>query len=144
MSVTTTRRLLAPARLTSTTVRAFMDALPSSAAVVDEDGVILTTNRAWKSLVASEGADPRRAGAGQSYLEICDQAADSCQAAADFGRGLREILSGQIETFEVDDRMVREGQTHVVRGRATRIEEPTGTWVLITHQDLSRPADEAA
>lgn len=122
-----------------------MDALPSSLALLDEEGTIVATNRAWWKLATDQGADPRRVGEGRNYLEICDAAAsDLYPAAAAFGHGLRQILLGHIQSFEVDDHLVLDGVAHVVRGRAMRVEDPSGSWILVTHEDLSRPAQEVA
>lgn len=138
-------RALSESRLTSCGVRALMDALPSHVALLDRDGRIVATNRAWNDFASARGADPARVGVGVDYLAVCDQAAsDLDRGGASFGAGLREVLEGRLRSFELDDRLVLEDAAHVIRGRATRLEDPVGTWVLVTHEDLSRPAADAA
>lgn len=142
---TRTPRPLSPSRLTSSGVRALMDALPSNVALLDGEGTIVATNRAWDDHARELGAAAEQVGVGASYLAVCDLAAsDLDPTGAAFGQGLRRVLLGLRRSFELDDRLVLDGVTHVIRGRATRIEDPAGTWVLITHEDLSRPAIEAA
>lgn len=142
---TTANRSLSVSRLTSSGVRALMDALPSNVALLDDQGVIVATNSAWDAHANEQGLDPALVGAGADYLAVCDAAAsDLNEGGARFGLGLRRVLLGQTASFEMDDRLIISGETRVVRGRATRIEDPTGTWVLVTHQDMSRQAVGAA
>ena len=142
---TRSNRPLSASRLTFWGVRTLMDALPSNVALLDANGTIVATNSAWDNYASSLGADSARAGVGTNYLAVCDQAAsDLDPTGASFGTGLRRVLAGQRQSFELDDRLVTSGTARVVRGRATRIEDPAGTWVVITHEDLSRPSIEAA
>jgi PAS domain-containing protein len=143
--LTTAPRPLSVSRLTSSGVRALMDALPSNVALLDAEGVIVATNRAWNAHAAAQGLKPAQAGVGVDYLATCDSAAsDLNEGGARFGAGLRQLLLGRSVSFEMDDRLVQDGETRVVRGRATRIEDPSGTWVLVTHQDMSLRALDAA
>ncbi len=138
-------RTLSESRLTSSGVRALMNALASNVALLDGDGIIVATNTAWDEYASTTGADLHQAGVGCDYLAICDQAASDLNVTgARFGAGLRSVLLGQTPSFELDDRLLIEGVAHVIRGRATRIEDPTGTWVLVVHQDVSLAADSAA
>ena len=142
---TRTSRPLSPSRLTSSGVRALMDALPSNVALLDEEGVIVATNRAWDDQAQELGAAADLVGVGASYLAVCDQAAsDLDPKGAAFGTGLRGVLQGRRRSFDLDDRLVQDGQARVVRGRATRIEDPNGTWVLVTHESLCHGDTEAA
>ena len=142
---TRTPRPLSPSRLTSCGVRALMDAVPSNVALLDGEGTIVATNRAWDDQARGLGAAADLVGAGASYLAVCDQAASDLDSnGAAFGQGRRRVRQGQRRSFELDDRLVLDGEAHVIRGRATRIEDPAGTWVLVTHEDLSRPSTKAA
>ena len=90
--------------------------------------------------------DPSAVGIGVDYLSICDHAAsDMCESGARFGQGLRQILIGQRRTFTQDDVLaIEHGQPRIQRSRATRLDDPNGVWILVTHEELSRPVNAAA
>jgi hypothetical protein len=61
-------------------------------ALLDRAGVIVWTNRVWDDFCRANGGDPRRAGAGRSYLEICDAAGD--EPSAEIADALRAAVRG--------------------------------------------------
>jgi hypothetical protein len=61
-------------------------------ALLDRNGVIVWTNRAWDDFCRANGGDPGRAGVGLSYLAICDAADD--RASADLARSIRAAVRG--------------------------------------------------
>ncbi len=57
--------------------RATLDALGAHVAVLNGDGVIVTTNRNWREFADSNGVEWRSVSDGVSYLDACDRAAES-------------------------------------------------------------------
>ena len=69
-----------------------LDSLSAHIAVLDDQGRIIMTNRAWVEFAAAGGAEP--ADLGDDYLAVCDAAPDepdAMRAAA----GLRSIIGGE-------------------------------------------------
>jgi len=76
--------------------RSIMDSLDSSIAVLDEEGTIIATNRAWRCFATeNDGDDATRLGIGQNYFDACKNAVDSPEALQTL-EGMRLVLnSGQ-------------------------------------------------
>jgi hypothetical protein len=79
------------------------DRLSAIAAVLDGSGVIVDTNEAWRLFAHLNEASIGETGPGVNYLDVCDRAAvaGSPEAAA-VATGLREILHGEREHFDVE------------------------------------------
>lgn len=81
-----------------------LDALDVHIAVLDRDGVILHTNRAWDDFASrnphEDGAAPAHVGVGTNYLEICRTAVgSSAESALSAYRGIKEVLDGKKRQF---------------------------------------------
>ena len=78
-----------------------LDLVPAQIALVASSGLIVHTNRAWDDFARANGY--RGPGfVGQNYLELCACSTGAESEQADFfGEGLRRILSGEIDRFEV-------------------------------------------
>lgn len=61
-------------------------------ALVDPDGVIVFTNRAWGDFCVANGGDPTRAGVGRSYLRIAEAAPD--EHSRSVARAIRTAVAG--------------------------------------------------
>lgn len=61
-------------------------------ALLDRNGLIVWTNDAWAEFCRANDGDPRRAGAGTSYLGVCDAAGDP--PSADLARAIRTAVEG--------------------------------------------------
>ncbi len=79
------------------------DRLSASAVVLDGAGVILDTNEAWRLFTHLNDGRVGSAGPGVDYLDVCDRAAaDGADGAAAVAAGLREILQGEREQFDLE------------------------------------------
>jgi PAS domain S-box-containing protein len=82
-------------RLFADTQTSILNALPGHVALLDRNGVIVSVNESWSSFAALNGGDPSRFGAGQNYLEVCEQATGpGAEYALASAAGIRAILSG--------------------------------------------------
>jgi len=81
---------------------AALDALPSHIAVLDEQANILLVNEAWRRFGSANGNGDATFGVGASYVGVCDAAAATCPDAARAARGIRAVLSGAGEQFEME------------------------------------------
>jgi PAS domain S-box-containing protein len=94
----TERELLAAQKLAQST----LDALNDFICVLDENGVIITVNEAWRELGLKAGARPESILAGASYLEVCDAATGSeAVLARQVAAALRAVLAGRAESFSM-------------------------------------------
>ncbi len=82
--------------------KAVLDSLSCNIAVVDEKGIITNVNEAWLKFAVDNGLDTYE-WIGVNYLEICDQACGSfSEEGSSVGEGLRNLLSGEIDYFELE------------------------------------------
>ena len=77
-----------------------IDTLPLMFAIVDDSGVILSTNETWDEFGRANGAELAPETLGANYLTVADTADDATgqQAAA----GIRAVLAGERPTFELE------------------------------------------
>jgi PAS domain S-box-containing protein len=79
-------------------LRATIDSLSASVAVIDQGGNIVAVNAAWREHALSNGASSDFVGA--NYLEVCE--ASGADDAAVAARLLRELLDGTRESIEFE------------------------------------------
>jgi PAS domain S-box-containing protein len=92
VDLTPVRRAEAEARRQGELARLVLDALPTSAVILDADGSIIAVNREWARYASENGADPAAVGKGVNYLAVCagDAGSDSARVIE---AGIRGILA---------------------------------------------------
>ena len=79
------------------------DQLSAIAAVLDDAGVILDTNEAWRLFSQLNGGSSESTGLGTNYVEVCERsAAAGCADAMSVAEGLRSILAGDRDRFDLE------------------------------------------
>lgn len=90
------------AAFNTNTYLSLINALPDHIAVIDTLGNILHINKHW-SVFAERYGNPPNDWKNVNYLEICDQSAASGDAyAMDAAQGIRDVISGSLEEFELE------------------------------------------
>jgi PAS domain-containing protein len=101
--ITERRRTEAPLRERQCFDRAILDALDAPIAVLDQAGVVLTANQAWRTLVTTHGGVGTGVAVGSNYLVACD---DACGNEQVDGRavaaGIRQVIAGERALFRYD------------------------------------------
>ncbi|MBD3660655.1 MAG: HAMP domain-containing histidine kinase, partial [Arenibacter algicola] len=109
------------------------DMLPTQLALVDGDGIIRFTNRAWDQFAHDNGY---RGGSfeGQNYLKLCSATigVEDAQAST-FGEGLKQVLKGTRDKFELTYPCHAPGQKRWFKGIAYR-SDPN---VAVMHVDIT-------
>ena len=83
--------------------RALLDSLANHTAVLDRDGVVRATNRAWDHFVDEHPGEPWRPRVGESYLDACERAAKAGSVQAPVvAEGVRGVLVGRQRGFHLD------------------------------------------
>lgn len=82
--------------------RSVLDSIGALTAVVDTQGNVVATNRAWRDFAVKAGAN-ESVGMGANYLEVALGAASHDAAgAAEVAAGLQAVLDGHCERFSAD------------------------------------------
>mgnify|MGYP002784545387 CR=1 FL=1 len=119
-----------------------LDGLTAHICVLDEHGTVLSTNRAWRSFGAANGAALERAGAGVNYLAVCIQAAASgVSEAGQFADGLRAVLAGRRERFELAYPCQTADGQHWFLARVTRASGSGAVRVIVAHEDITEQVE---
>lgn len=85
-------------------VQSALDALSAHIAILDERGVIVGTNNAWRNFGNENGYQgDADYGVGSNYLHICETAmGTNADEAPMIARGIRQILDGKINEFALE------------------------------------------
>jgi two-component system NtrC family sensor kinase len=101
--------------------RSTLNSLSAHIAILDEKGRIVATNRAWQRFTSSNPPITTSAGPGTNYLEVSDAAAsEGSEEALAFARGIRDVISGRLETFELEYPCHSPDEKRWFVGRVTR------------------------
>ncbi|MFH0729842.1 MAG: response regulator [Pseudomonadota bacterium] len=120
-------------------LRSALDGLSAHIVIVDESGVILAVNRAWREFGAKNGADIEKMSPGNNYLSVCDGAAgmDADQAAA-FAAGIRAVLAGREALFEMVYPCHSPQKERWFHGRVTSFPADGPARVVVAHENITK------
>ena len=69
-----------------------LDSLSAHIAILDEEGVILETNRAWRDFARANGLTENPGSIGENYIRVCEQASASANdEPALIVQGIRQV-----------------------------------------------------
>ncbi|QLK25348.1 ATP-binding protein [Natrinema zhouii] len=116
-------------------VPAAVDTLPINFAILDDDGTILHTNRAWQEFGKANDIELRPDTIGTNYLEITRQA--ETEAARTAAAGLSEILTGDRELFEFEYPCHSPDERRWFLMRAAPFTDGDQDYVAVAHFDIT-------
>lgn len=117
---------------------AVFDSLSEHVAVLDADGTIIGVNASWRRFAEANGAPLLAAeSVGRNYLEICGAGPTGGLDAAQAGAGIRAVLDGARERFDLQYACDSEWaercfEMHVLPLAGAR------RGVVVTHEDISQ------
>ncbi|QDV38218.1 PAS domain S-box protein [Tautonia plasticadhaerens] len=79
-----------------------LDALPSHIAVLDESGVILQVNAAWRRFAEENGLRDDAYSIGRNYLDACIPTDAGCIEDEVIGDGIRSVIEGRTPGFSCE------------------------------------------
>ena len=77
-----------------------IDSLSAHIAILDKEGTIILTNRAWQEFGAANSLQGPMDSLGQNYLAISEQAED--KTGHIIAQGIRKVISGDLQEFFTD------------------------------------------
>jgi PAS domain S-box-containing protein len=127
-------------------LRSTLDALSAHIAILDEHGTIITVNAAWVRFAVGNHFMGGDSGVGDNYLKVCDAAAGRfSEEAAAVASGIRAVMSGQREEFQVEYPChgPQENRWFIVRGSRFGGDGPVR--VVVAHENVTvrRRAEES-
>ena len=89
--------------INSSLANIILDALSAHIAILDENGIIIKTNRAWKRFADENQMQHPAGGSPVNYLAVCDLAAgDNAPEAKTVAEGIRAVIKGEVDEFLLD------------------------------------------
>jgi PAS domain S-box-containing protein len=97
--ITERRRAEEPHRF----ARAILDALATPVAVLDQAGIVLSVNQAWRAFAAGYSGIGTSVAAGSNYLAACDDAVGTERVdGRAMAAGIRQVIGGERSLFRYD------------------------------------------
>ncbi|MCI5159324.1 MAG: PAS domain S-box protein, partial [Candidatus Electrothrix sp. AUS1_2] len=109
--------------------RGIIDALSAHLCVLDENGVILTVNRAWRDFADANPPIPPNYAVGSNYLKHC--AGDKVEGQ------LRAVLTGEQTQFSYEYACHAPARKRWFTARITRFLSNGAIRVVITHENIT-------
>jgi DNA-binding CsgD family transcriptional regulator len=118
--------------------RVVLDALSAHVAVLDHEGRILDTNRAWRDFARQNGLVLPTDTLQVNYLDVCDRAAENGEdKAEEVAQGIRGVLHGESSEFATDYPCHSPEQKRWFYLRAVRIPGSSPPRVVLTHENVT-------
>lgn len=119
---------------------AVLDALTASICVVDNKGVIVAVNGAWRQFSNDNGG--KGAFLGENYLHVCRRATGpGAQGAYRFAQSIEDVLAGKLHRFETEYPCHSRHERRWFFARVTRLDTANSDGVtsaaVISHQDVT-------
>lgn len=112
-----------------------IDTIPINFAILDSEGVILWTNRAWQEFGEANDIASRPDTIGVNYLDITKTAEE--QSAQETADGLAAVLSGEKDLFELEYPCHSPDEERWFLLRAARFTYADELYVAVAHIDIT-------
>ncbi|MDJ0784600.1 MAG: LuxR C-terminal-related transcriptional regulator [Desulfosarcinaceae bacterium] len=119
--------------------RSVLNSLSAHIAILDGDGIILETNRAWRNFAIANGMPQDYTAIGENYLQVCDAAQDEAgQYARQVAAGIRDVVDGRVDEFLLDYPCHGPDGPRWYYMRAIRMAIETPLRVVVSHEDITQ------
>lgn len=116
-----------------------LNALSSHIAVLDEHGVIIAVNGAWRRFACENGACMDSVDVGSNYLAVCDAAAGTwSEQASDVACNMRDIIAGRKDYFCIEYPCHSPAEHRWFTVRITRFSGDGPIRIVVAHQDITQ------
>jgi len=125
--------------------RSVTDSFSVHVAVLDENGTILTTNRAWREFAQTNPPVTANVCEGANYLAVCDRAT-GCGAddSAAMAAGIRAVLRRQEREFVLEYPCHSPDEKRWFQARVTRFLDDGVPRIVVAHANLTQRKKEEA
>ena len=118
--------------------RTVLDAISAHIAILDDRGIILEINRAWRNFSMNSGVSAEFDYRGVNYLDICDATkGEDENIATAVAKGIRAVIAGKIEEFLFDYPCHSEDCQHWYYMRVIRMSSQKPIRVVVSHEEIT-------
>jgi PAS domain S-box-containing protein len=119
-------------------LRTTIDGLSANIAVLDDQGAIILTNKAYRDFGAQNGIEPSSVSEGANYLAVCDTASGEHSAeATPFAKGIREVLAGKRQSFELEYPCHSPDEDRWFIAHVTPFDDAGPRHVIVAHENIT-------
>jgi len=115
-----------------------LNSLVTHVAVLDEEGIILETNRAWQNYARQNGMQGAADCVGMNYLKVCDSCRDDECEAASVGTAIRQVISGKLPEYTTQYPCHSPTEQHWYSLRVLPYRSEIERRVIVTHEDITQ------
>jgi diguanylate cyclase (GGDEF)-like protein/PAS domain S-box-containing protein len=141
VDITERRRMESALQASQRFTRSVLDGLGAHICVIDDNGVIVTVNRAWLDFAAGNGGSLGELQEGANYLGVCEVASSmstpDAAEAAQFLVLLREVLAGRQMHFQLEYPCHSLTEKRWFMVRVSRIEASAPPRYVVAHDDVT-------
>ena len=121
-------------------VRAALDGLTAHIAIIDERGVILAVNEAWRTFAVDNQLSAERGGEGVNYLDVCDcaESGEDGQKIGAVGAAIRDVLAGRTAMYEAEYPCHSPTEKRWFMVRITPFRGEGARRVVIAHENITQ------
>jgi DNA-binding CsgD family transcriptional regulator len=117
--------------------RVIVDSLSTHVAVLDENGIIVETNRAWQEFARKNGMRDPVDCVGLNYLSTCETGTCDEGDSLLIGRAIRQVIAGEIEEFLTQYPCHSPGQQRWYSLRVVPYRDRKARRVIVTHENIT-------
>jgi DNA-binding CsgD family transcriptional regulator len=133
-----TRKAHEPLSFSEDLARTVLDAISAHISILDQSGVILETNRAWRNFSINSGMPEDYDYRGINYLDICDKTTgEDVEIARNVAEGIRAVIAGEIEELLLDYPCHSEDSKHWYYMRVIRMSNQEPVRVVVSHEEIT-------
>lgn len=115
-----------------------LDSFGSNIAILDEKGIIVLVNQAWRDFGKENGYKDKDFGLGKNYLKLCDSAMGIAEVEAhQVAEGIRKVYSGEINEENIEYTCHSPTENRWFNVKIAKFEY-NQTFIILTHTNISR------
>ena len=127
-----------PCEIDDAFAKAVINSISAHIAIIDDQGIILETNRAWRDFADNGRAEEDVTSIGQNYLAICEAVSgEESENAHNVAKGIRSVISGALEEYLYDYPCHGPDGRHWFYMRAIRMNDTGPIRVIISHEEIT-------
>jgi DNA-binding CsgD family transcriptional regulator len=127
-----------PCEFTDPLAKTVLNSLSAHIAIIDEQGVIIETNRAWQEFSRAGNQNDKIDYSGVNYLQICDSATgEEAEDAHRVADGIRQVIKGEVDEFLHDYPCHGPDGHHWFYMRAIPMNAEGPVRVVISHEEIT-------
>jgi len=115
-----------------------LNSLSAHIAILDENGTIVETNKAWRRYAGAGEMAGEVSSIGLNYLAVCDAATgEETEDARAVAAGIRTVIAGSIEEFLYDYPCHAPDGPHWYYLRVIRVDGVAPVHVVVSHEEIT-------